>query len=513
MKINKFLVVVIAILCVVLAFLCAEALKGPEEPGSENSASISDDPVSESDGGESKPGTEKTVFPEEITIRKLVRSTLDDIRAEDFVFADEAIDYKVEFASPPDKSVFGDQTVILRFDIDGDLFQRYAQLYLFEISDNVVFELSGEGKAAVGDFISDTSVDASFVNADPASLDLSVAGKREVTVSANGVSYTVSFEVCDTTPPAATAKEQSVSIGKSIPASNLVTDIVDLSAVTCSYENEPDWNESGDHEVVVLLTDSYGNTARCQSIIHIIAESDALTFYGLSEIKICVGDTISYRTDVSCLDKEGNSVSFKIDASGVDRNKQGTYYAVYSATDENGYTLEKNRTIIVSVVTEELVNSLCDEILSDIIKDNYSRDTRIKAVWRWVKNNVTYTGSSVSYENELRVAYAAFESHSGDCYTYYIANKYLLNRLGIENVEVRRVESVTRHWWNLVKFADGKWYHVDSCPHPKQSEKSTFKMTETDLLWFTELFKSSRHPNYYEYDHSLAAYADLKIAK
>ena len=512
MKINKFLVVVIVILCVVLAALCAAALKGTEEPGAESSP-ISNIPDHVSENGESQPGHDKTVFPEEIKIQKLVRSTLDDIRPEDFVSSDKAIDYTVEFAASPDKSVYGEQTVILRFDIDGDLFQRYAQLYLFYINDNAVLELSGEGRATVGDFINDPSVDAAFVNADSASLDLSVAGKREVAISANGVTYTVSLEVSDTTAPAAEAVEKSVSKGTSIPASSFVTDIVDLSAVTCSYESEPDWDTAGDHEVVVLLTDSFGNTARCSSIVHIVADSDVLTFYGLTTVNICAGDTISYRSGVSCLDKDGNNVTFKIDASSVDRNKQGTYYAVYSATDENGYTLEQKRTIVVSVVTEDLVNSLCDEIINNIIEDSFTRDQKIKAVWRWVKNNVTYTGSSVSYENELRVAYAAYETHSGDCYTYYIANKYLLDRLGIENVEVRRVESVTRHWWNLVKFADGKWYHVDSCPHPKQAEKNTYKMTESDLLWFTEQFMSSRHPNYYEYDHSLPIYDGLKIAK
>ena len=513
MKINKFLIVLIAVLSVVLAVLCAFALNGGINGGrdDENKSDLADE--SNGDTYQDYSNAENVSFPSEIKITRPVLSDIDDIKAEDFVQAPEGLEYHVEFSVAPDLNAFGEQNVVLRFVYKGNVFQRSTKLYLFHIESPCVFELASGGVMTVEDFVTDKSVEPSLVALNSSDIQLGTAGKRTVIIHAAKRQYEVEVIVKDTTAPTAKPREQSILTGNKLDASAFVSDISDQSPVVCSFETEPKWDSVGDQKVTVLLTDTSGNVGKCVSVVHIGDYVQTISFSGLDPIVICTGDTISYRSGVTCTDADGKSVTFTIDASGVDRNRQGTYQAIYTATDNNGASFRQTRTITVIVATEELVNSLCDEIIAQIIEDSFSTNEKIRAVWRWTKNNITYVGTSVSYEDELRVAYAAFVSHSGDCYTYYISNKYLLTRLGIPNVEVKRVPSVTRHWWNLVKFSDGKWYHVDSCPHPKKLEQYTYKMTESDLEWFEEQFKSSTHPNYYEYDHSLPQYSGLKIAQ
>ncbi|MBQ6184129.1 MAG: transglutaminase domain-containing protein [Clostridia bacterium] len=506
MKINKFLVFVIIVLAAGLAVLLALAVKGSDaRTGPENSS------TGQESGTVS--GDEHITFPKEINIVSLVVSDRDPLEPSDFVSAPAGIDYTVEYAKAPDLSVRGWQDIVLRFHYKGNLFQRSAKVYAFHIETERTYELASYGTAAISDFIDDSGVNAVFAEPASPSLNLSVPGKRSVNIAVNDRYYSVTVNVADTTAPTATPVEQTVTAGQTLPASAFVVNVTDASRVETVFETEPQWNVKGDHPVTVILTDLYGNRSSYSTVLHVGDKTGYPVFSGLDTIKICEGDTISYRSGVTCTDEKGNSVAFTIDASGVDRNRQGTYQAVYTATDSAGNTAQKTRTVIVKAISKELVDELCDKILAEIIKDSYSTDEKIKAVWRWTKQNITYVGTSVSYDDELRVAYAAFDTHSGDCYTYYISNKYMLDRLGIPNIEVKRVASVTRHWWNLVKFSNGKWYHIDSCAHPASLDRSTYKMTESDLKWFTEQFKTSRHPNYYEYDHTLPIYDGINIAQ
>ena len=514
MKINKFLVLLIVMLSVIFAILFAIAIKnkGDISVSGEGSGAPVTGTGSEEIENSYDPSL-GTDLPDEVSIVKAYVCNLETVDAGWFVSAPEGIKYSVEFAKAPDTGVLGEQNVILRIYYNGQIFQRYATAYVFHMVSSKVYELSSTGKADIRDFVSDPAAGAYFAAGDEKDLDLSRAGERTAAVVVDGREYAVTIDVKDTVAPTAVIRDLTLSPGSAVEASAFIVSADDLSGTSYSYEREPDWKYIGDQQVKLLVSDRFGNTSVYTALLHIAETTDGPTFTGLDELRICVGDTISYRSGVKCADSTGAALTFTIDASAVDRNRQGTYYAVYSAVDGAGRSAQQKRKITVYEVTKELVDSLCDNILASIISDSYSRDDKIKAVWRWSKNNITYTGSSVSYDNELRVAYAAFDARTGDCYTYFIANKYLLNRLGIENIDVARVKSVTRHWWNLVKFSNGKWYHIDSCPHPKQLERSTYKMTESDLLWFTEQFKSSRHPNYYEYDTSLPVYSGIDIAE
>ena len=110
-------------------------------------------------------------------------------------------------------------------------------------------------------------------------------------------------------------------------------------------------------------------------------------------------------------------------------------------------------------------------------------------------------------------AYEGFTKWSGDCYTYYAMVRVMLDMLEIPNVECARVGGTSNHWWNLVQFEDGKYYHVDATPH-RITNMEHFKMTEKVIVDYTnQPAVASYRPNYYTYDRTLPEYQNIEIAQ
>ena len=100
--------------------------------------------------------------------------------------------------------------------------------------------------------------------------------------------------------------------------------------------------------------------------------------------------------------------------------------------------------------------------------------------------------------------------------TYYAMVRVLLDMLDIPNLECRRIGGTSNHWWNLVQFEDGKYYHVDTNPHRYQFEwlENHYRMTESTIQRYTnEPDVMNYRANYYVYDRTLPEYQDIEIAQ
>ena len=293
----------------------------------------------------------------------------------------------------------------------------------------------------------------------------------------------------------------------------LVKDIADDSQVTVNYKTTPELTTAIIYPVTVVLTDAYGNTAEIESQITAVPAANAPKFEGLSDISIQVGDTISYKSGVTATDPQDGSVNFTVDAAAVDRNQEGVYVVFYSAMDSDGNTTIMPRTVSVVNLTRAAVEQYAQAALDKIITAGMTRDQKIFAVYKYTKSNIQFVGSS-DKSSVIHGAYEGFTTGKGDCYTYYAMNVVLLNMLGLENLEVTRIGGTSRHWWNLVQYEDGKWYHVDSCPHAVAVDNIFhWKMTETDLATYTaDPAVAARRPNFYVYDKTLPEYEGIEIA-
>lgn len=84
----------------------------------------------------------------------------------------------------------------------------------------------------------------------------------------------------------------------------------------------------------------------------------------------------------------------------------------------------------------------------------------------------------------------------GDCYTYYAVATVLLDRLGIPNMKVERIDST--HYWCLVDAGDG-WYHFDCSPRRIGHYVDTCLVPDSVL----ERYSREEIEGYYDFDPSL----------
>lgn len=100
------------------------------------------------------------------------------------------------------------------------------------------------------------------------------------------------------------------------------------------------------------------------------------------------------------------------------------------------------------------IDSIANTLISDV--KNKSDYEKLKYLHDWIVKNLTYkTNVSLSLDG--------FITKQGQCMTYALMYKYLLNKLNIDCVYVSGyVKNEGNHAWNQVKL-NGKWYGVDVC--------------------------------------------------
>ena len=188
-----------------------------------------------------------------------------------------------------------------------------------------------------------------------------------------------------------------------------------------------------------------------------------------------------------------------MDSGSVNLNAAGTYPVTYNAVDYAGNTtsVTVNVTVKERVYTEEVVYSLADSILAQIITDNMTQRDKAYAIFKYVKAHVSYLDSSEK-GNWLKAAYSGLAYGRGDCYVYASVSKALLTRAGITNMDIERIPSGnTLHYWNLVDIGDGHgWYHFDTTPR-RPDRPNIFLWTDSQITEY-----SNTHYNSHNYDRS-----------
>lgn len=452
-------------------------------------------------------------LPDTVEIKPLTVPTGTVVQAHELVSGLDGTGIEVSFTEEPTLDTVGKQQLELRFAMNGSECTRSVELTRFQMITEISSKLGSGSVPELRDFVPDESIDASFKGDSPASLPEDSCGSHCLIIECDGREYPVTYLVTEDIPPKAVGLAVTTQAG-SVPApETLVDQIVDHSEVTVTYVETPELTMVGSREVTLLLTDAFGNSTQVTAVIEVVPAADGPSFAGLEELHVQVGDTISYKAGVSATDPQDGKLTFTVDPGNVDNKAVGTYTAYYTATDADGHTLTVPRTILVLDEAEAAVENYAKNVLKKIITDDMTRDQMIYQVYKYSRKNVQFVGSS-DKSSIVHAAYEGFSTGKGDCYTYYAMNVILLDMLGIENLEVTRVGGTSNHWWNLVLYEDGKYYHVDSCPKSIYLDSQTYyKMTDSDLDDYTNNKQVAAHrPNYYTYDKSLPEYQDIDIA-
>ncbi|MDF2908978.1 MAG: cysteine protease [Herbinix sp.] len=409
----------------------------------------------------------------------------------------DATQINVTFKEIPDTSKPGEQDVTIILEDSGkNRIEKSAKLTVLDLKSKVTIEAGSVMNITVTDFMNSDNYEAYFLT-DIKALDLSKPTTHQIELSVNNKTVTGYIEVTDTTAPKATVNNQPVWLGEEVEPRTFLEDIDDVSDVVVTYKTAPDFNKLGEQEIILVLKDSTGNTTELPATMTVAEDKQAPEFLGVSDKLVYIGDSVSYKKGVTVTDNKDKELSFSVESSKVNLKKEGTYTVTYTAKDNAGNKASKKINVEVKkfVVSEDMVNKLCDDTLKKITKSNMTNREVAYAIYKWTKNHISYSGDS-DKSDWLAEAYRGMTNGNGDCFTYFAVAQAMLTRAGIDNMEVNRVGGKTRHYWNLINCGDG-WYHFDSCPNKDHME--SFMLTDKQV----EAYTKKRGNNYYNFDKTL----------
>jgi len=418
---------------------------------------------------------------------------------EAFVYTPEGV--SVSFSKAPDMEKRGTQRVrLLLADGEGRKGRASARLRLLRLRE-LTFELGAAPSLLTPqDLLLDSAANlsASFAAPPPA---LNALGEHHVTLRLDGQSFPLTLRVADTIAPTAKAVNREGQPGQPWEPGDFTRDIFDQSEVTLRFAEEPDFFLRGTQNITVIITDEGGNQTEIKASLKISGDAVTPIIRGAKDITVNRYDNIAYRAGVEAFDARGNVIELQVDSGGVDTDKPGEYSALYSAVDALGQAVEVQVTVTVLPVAKEKVDALADPILAEIISAGMTDTQKAKAIHYWVLENIAYTNDGEK-EDVLDGAYNGLQLRRGDCYTYYALAKYMLDRVGIESVDVHRVPGTDMaHYWLLLDLGEG-WRHFDATrvKRPESRPNNGFMMTESQAQAFC---RATNQPDFYTYDPAL----------
>lgn len=430
--------------------------------------------------------------------KKVTLVSGDEARPEDFVEnVVDATKLTITFAMAPNMDKSGEQTVIVSLkDLAGNETLVTSQLSIVPVYPEVIIEAGSEPitvqNLVFGDVIASSSMDLE-------EIDYHHIGEYDTIVTANGQEYPCKIYVKDTTEPVLEVTDLHACVGFERGIEDFVTTLSDATDVTLSMSGTADYTQEGETQLAITATDEGGNSVTKEVLLTVEIDNEAPVIAGPDSFTSFQGETISYRSHVTVSDNSGFDVELSIDASKVNNQVLGDYTVYYTATDMAGNT--STREVLVSITertyTDEDLYQRIDSLLAQIITDDMDETQKARAVYDWVKGNITYTGSS-DKTNFNKAAIEGLLDLKGDCYTNSCICVACFTRLGMDARIVKKVPIVSmyRHWWLMVEV-DGKWYHMDTCPRT-WDKPEIFLWTETQLSEY-----SARNTETHNYDRSL----------
>ena len=223
----------------------------------------------------------------------------------------------------------------------------------------------------------------------------------------------------------------------------------------------------------------------------------------VGEIRINIGDGIAWKKQATVTDNSDGKIDIKVDSSSVNTSAEGTYTVTYTATDESGNSSSATATVIVGTkeVTEGMLYAEIDKVIAQIIKPEMNTEAKVRAIYDYVQDSINYASTAKTDDFVYAAYMSLFSSGTGDCYSYFAASKAFFERLGIENVDMKRAEgsAAGEHYWNFVNIGTKdapKWYHYDANPISGQYSVSGCLLTDAQVA----AYDTWRGEGYRKYD-------------
>lgn len=333
----------------------------------------------------------------------------------------------------------------------------------------VTMEAGGDFPAAQSFLAEKRDVQVLYANS--SAVKTNVPGVYDVSLTCEGKEYSAKIRVVDTVAPTATVQDIN-SLGRIPEAADFVVSHNDATEVTVSYLTEPEKDKDGEQTVTIVLTDLGGNKTQYQAKLTLTIDRQAPVITGVTDKIVYLGESVSYMNGITVTDDLDPEPTVSVDRGAVNLEAVGEYTITYTATDASGNTTSVSCLLKVLekkdyYVPYETIYAEVDAILAEIIREDMTLQNKVWAVYVWIRTNCTYVNHS-DKEDWMQAAYLMMTENKGDCFNYYALCKLMLDRLGIQNMDVRKVknyEGDSDHYWSLVSLDGGNtWYHVDTTP-------------------------------------------------
>jgi hypothetical protein len=377
----------------------------------------------------------------------------------------DATDVSVSFAGDVDFSKPGHYHVgILLKDAGSNVTEVFSELTVSPLRPEFTLE-AGSPYLAVTDFLLSDTGDAEFVT-ELSDEQLHTVGDIPVEIRVAGDTFTSLLHIVDTIPPVFTAEDYEGYASALEDPGMLVTEVTDATKVTSSFDRTPNADDPNPQTLSLIGRDEGGNASSVMVTLTLIKDTEPPVFTGVHDIVIHEGDTISYKQIPRATDNCDGEMDYTVDADAVNPSAEGEYTVTYTATDRAGNSTVQTITVTVlhRDIDVEVVNEMADEVLARILTPEMTPMEVITKIYSYVYNNIGYENRGKTEDNAdwVPAAYEGLKDHIGDCLTYASVSKVLLTRAGIENIDICKIPTSRKHFWNLVNIGEG-WYHFDAC--------------------------------------------------
>ena len=163
-----------------------------------------------------------------------------------------------------------------------------------------------------------------------------LVGEYTVYLETYGGVYPSHLKMIDTTPPEVVTQDLQIFLGDELTAEDFISLAADASPVSGSFVTEPDTSAEGDFTVEAVYTDAAGNQVQMPVSYNVKADTEAPMITGVQDMRVVIGDSVSYKRNVTVTDNHDAEVELVVDSSEVNLQELGSYNVVYSATDSAG---------------------------------------------------------------------------------------------------------------------------------------------------------------------------------
>ena len=315
-------------------------------------------------------------------------------------------------------------------------------------------------------------------------------------------------------PPELKTKNLTWPVSVPLPSAEKFVDAIP-EGYTISLVEKYSVSSLGTYSIPLMLTDEKGREFTYSASLTIVNDTTPPTVSGVRDLIAYIGRGVSYFSGVSATDDCDAGVTLDVDTSAVNLKKPGMYDVIYRATDAAGNVNEVMCKISVyeEEITETMLYDLIDPILDDIFWDGITTVQKLRAIYDYVYDNTAYVSTS-DKSGWVRAAYNGLLNRNGDCFTYFALSKAMMERAGIQNMDIQRSPEIAamvneRHYWSLVNIgteANPQWYHFDACHMSGTPKPWGFLMTDEQLLQFSDQRENADGISGYFYVYDNAAY-------